>query len=786
MKARCIVGVLILSALSVTANKSYARVNNRPVAVLNIHPNPVIRGNPATLDASGSWDPGGHITQYCWDWTNNDSYDHCESGSDDKKGPHTYSTCGNYQAKLRVKDNSNTYSYRTISFSVIPPAPNLVSPDDGLQCHSLDSVTLVWNSVPGVDYYKVYFSDTNSLPSDCNTDSNSLEISPLQGGTIYYWKVETYENGKTNSSNLWSFTTRAGKATNPDPNGTTGEPIDTVLRWTTGEGATSHNIYFGTDFNDVNNAYTLSDEFKANTANDVNYYDTRRICAFLFDDNKVTNIGSLGRAYEEGLNTTTWAEAFAINESGKIVGVSYDPNGNPHAFINIPGEGNEPSWTSSLTDLHTFSGIDQSAAYGISNTNRIVGSAGGKAFYLKYPGDMNELPSLYSETDHNSVARAVTDGADGNSPSAAGWSGGHAVLWDNLDSNNPNIYDLGTVEKYCRSKAYNINKYRQVVGCYWFMSGDDSKDRAFVGNIESGLTDIGTLEPGNVSRSFGINNAGQVVGEATIDPNDNELRAFIYDNCQMLNLNELIETGPNDPCYVVISAQSVNDDGYIVGYGKILDSNDPDSNFHRAILLVPIRPIAHWKLDETYGGTAPDSSVIGNHGQVYGAVWTTGKIHGALRFDGQDDYVTAESMVLDPGTCDFTVAVWVSLDVNDVNQALVSQSDGTQWLQISDDGKLSTELGGTTDSNGTTLATETWYHVALTKSANKVNFFLNGNLDGNSDQIIGEVDSATGNIVFGSNKECNDNFFDGIMDDLRIYPWALSQTEISELFEGRL
>jgi len=363
------------------------------------------------------------------------------------------------------------------------------------------------------------------------------------------------------------------------------------------------------------------------------------------------------------------------------------------------------------------------------------------------------------------------------------------VLWDNLDSNEPNIYEIGTVKQYHKSRVYNINKYRQVVGYYWPMYGDDPEEHAFVGDMEKGLTDIGTLQQGNVSRAYGINSAGQVVGEATVDSNDTELTAFIYDDCKMLNLNELIKSDSNDPCYIFVSARGINDDGYIVGYGRVSDSNDPVSNFNRAILLIPIRPIAQWEFDETYGNTAPDSSIRGNHAQVYGAAWTTGKTRGALRFDGQDDYVTTASMVLDPAACDFTIAVWVKLEVNDVNQVLVAQQDGggtgTQWLGISDNSKLSTQLAAGIDSNGTSLEPETWYHVAMTKSAGKVNFYLNGCLDGAPNQTIGEVDSATGNMVFGSNKGCDNDFFNGVMDDLRIYPWKMTHSEIWTLYQDK-
>jgi len=795
MKTKCLTAVFILSVLPVIADKSYACPPNQgPVAILKVYPKTQDVGQPVTFDATDSYDPDGYIQKCCWFWNWYSQSNHYEDPTD-KMYQHTYQTAGEYRVRLWVKDNSgasdNDY-YEWVKILPPPPVENLLKPQDGSGCQPIDNVRLEWESVSCADSYKVYLSDVNDTPTedDCIAEPNDNYYNKgnLQPNTIYHWRVKTVDNGYTSDySSVASFTTGPGQAAGPEPNGVTGVPIDVSLIWTVGGGAESQDIFLGTDFNDVNDAVRTSAEFRDNIIADINFYDTRSVNAFLSTGNKIDNIGSLGRNYDFGLSTTTRAEAFAINESGRIVGVSKDPNSNLHAFINIPESGSEPNWTSKLTDLHAFGDVNESIAYDISDANRIVGNAGDKAFYLKYPGDMNELPSLYSETSSDSVARAVTDGIDGLGSAAVGWSGGHAVLWDDLDSNNPSIYDLGTVEKYCMSRAYNINKYRHVVGYYWPMYGDDVKDRAFAGDIENGLTGIGTLEQGNISRAYGINNSGQIVGEATIDPNDSELRAFVYDDCQMYNLNELIESGPNDPCYIIASAQSINDDGFIVGYGKILDSNDPDSGMNRAILLIPIRPLAFWEFDETYGSTAPDSSVRGNHGQVEGASWTTGKIRGALRFDGQDDYVTTENMVLDPCTCDFTVAVWINLDTNDVNQVLVSQSNGvgTQWLQISNNGKLSTELGGIVDSNGTALSIETWHHIALTKSSDKVNFYLDGNLDGDADQTIGEIDSAAGNMVFGSNKTHDGDFFGGIMDDLRIYPWALSQNKILELFEDR-
>jgi hypothetical protein len=50
--------------------------------------------------------------------------------------------------------------------------------------------------------------------------------------------------------------------------------------------------------------------------------------------------------------------------------------------------------------------------------------------------------------------------------------------------------------------------------------------------------------------------------------------------------------------------------------------------------------VGHWKLDETSGTVAADSSGNGLNGTVQGGgTWVAGKIGGAWQADGTDDYV---------------------------------------------------------------------------------------------------------------------------------------------------
>ncbi|MDT8302319.1 MAG: hypothetical protein RQ760_12605 [Sedimentisphaerales bacterium] len=80
----------------------------------------------------------------------------------------------------------------------------------------------------------------------------------LVNGTTYYWRVDAVNEADANSpwiGNIWSFTVPPKTAYLPDPaDGAESVYVDGILRWTPGYGAKLHTVYFGDNFDDVNNA----------------------------------------------------------------------------------------------------------------------------------------------------------------------------------------------------------------------------------------------------------------------------------------------------------------------------------------------------------------------------------------------------------------------------------------------------------------------------------------------------------------------------------------------------
>ena len=77
---------------------------------------------------------------------------------------------------------------------------------------------------------------------------------------------------------------------------------------------------------------------------------------------------------------------------------------------------------------------------------------------------------------------------------------------------------------------------------------------------------------------------------------------------------------------------------------------------------------AYWRLDEASGSIAHDS--VGSHlGTLQNApTWTTGKLGGALHFNGSNYVSIPDAADLDPGTGDFSLEAWVMIPAGQKGQ----------------------------------------------------------------------------------------------------------------------
>jgi N-acetylneuraminic acid mutarotase len=212
--------------------------------------------------------------------------------------------------------------------------------------------------------------------------------------------------------------------------------------------------------------------------------------------------------------------------------------------------------------------------------------------------------------------------------------------------------------------------------------------------------------------------------------------------------------------------------------------------------LADYRLIAHWKLDETEGAIAHDS-VGENDGTIYGEpLWqpTSGKVNGALQFDGIDDHVHTDSPL---GPMDLSLSVFAWVKGGAPGRVIISQPDrrvgrfiepGSTWLGIDPaDGRLMTKLLDPLFDplESDSLITDgQWHHVGLVYDFDGLHrrLYVDGaEVAKDTDVVAGLL--SDGELYFGAAGKDLDtgSFFSGLIDDVRIYNQALSAKEIEEL-----
>jgi len=167
------------------------------------------------------------------------------------------------------------------------------------------------------------------------------------------------------------------------------------------------------------------------------------------------------------------------------------------------------------------------------------------------------------------------------------------------------------------------------------------------------------------------------------------------------------------------------------------------------------------------------------------ATWTAGgKFGAALSFDGSSSWVTvadAPDLDLSDG---MTLEAWVRPSALGTSWRTVlfkERSGGVVYsLYANQNSGLpvgQVYIGGEQNATGTAqLPLDTWTHVAVTFDGTSLRLYVDGTLT-NTTAISGAMSGSDGPLRIGGNAIWNE-WFDGLIDELRIYDRALSPTEI--------
>jgi len=188
-------------------------------------------------------------------------------------------TSGNEEAFAGLLDEARLYNRALSAVEILAamksepfPQASGPSPKDGA-LHTDTWVNLSWRPGDLAVSHDVYlgdnFDDVNNGAGD-TFRANQTGVFYVAGfpgyaypnglvpGTTYYWRIDEVNDAEPNSpwkGNVWSFMVPPKTAYNPVPaDGAEFVPTDATFTWTAGYGAKLHYVYFGEDFDTVNNA----------------------------------------------------------------------------------------------------------------------------------------------------------------------------------------------------------------------------------------------------------------------------------------------------------------------------------------------------------------------------------------------------------------------------------------------------------------------------------------------------------------------------------------------------
>jgi len=209
---------------------------------------------------------------------------------------------------------------------------------------------------------------------------------------------------------------------------------------------------------------------------------------------------------------------------------------------------------------------------------------------------------------------------------------------------------------------------------------------------------------------------------------------------------------------------------------------------------VPANGLVGWW---PFNGNANDESGNNNNGIVNGATLTADRFgannNSYLFSSSNSNYITINSNPIQNGPS--SVSGWFYA---------TAPTGGPIFHIGSDNGTPNNcngyflGFGNSANPNGNTLMIDascngnyntgwnansnSWYHFTLIRNQNNLTAYINGNVVGTYNPSA--INSPSNSIFFGSTYLSNSVFFNGKLDDIAIYNRALTQQEITALYQG--
>lgn len=195
--------------------------------------------------------------------------------------------------------------------------------------------------------------------------------------------------------------------------------------------------------------------------------------------------------------------------------------------------------------------------------------------------------------------------------------------------------------------------------------------------------------------------------------------------------------------------------------------------------------VGYWSFEEGTGTRTEDSSNNNTTGTITNATWTSGKMGKGLFFNGSSYVDLGNPSAINPVNA-ITISAWVKATTTSVNNDIISDDNGgaiTYFVRINASGKIFGRISGTTITGNTTLLPDVWYHITLAYDGANMYLYLNGVSDATPVAKTGSITNSGTSKNIGR-RPGGAAYFNGTIDEVRIYDRGLPSSEAYTLYKG--
>lgn len=219
--------------------------------------------------------------------------------------------------------------------------------------------------------------------------------------------------------------------------------------------------------------------------------------------------------------------------------------------------------------------------------------------------------------------------------------------------------------------------------------------------------------------------------------------------------------------------------------------------FFPIFLLINFNILAQLTLTDSlvayypFFGDASDHSGNGNIATVFGARPVSDRFGNdslAFEFDGIDDYINTTTIF------DYeyrSISVWAkpyNTQGNGFNEKhILGQDDNSlNYGQVQakfSNGFIEMRAGGEQNHQINPIIDSLWYHIVLVRNGDTCEYYINNVLVGKAQSgTLASSITPYPNLVIGTGRTRTNQFYTGVIDDIRIYNRALNYQEVDSLY----